>query len=340
MISRKSRVDAFVKLGTYINSEENTDEIEKWIAASNSKNNWFTPANVRTSLEAIASQYLDRAALEAWVEKYTEPVQQVKVGVVMAGNIPAVGFHDALCVLISGHTLLAKPASDDQALIHYLLEKLVQLEPAFGNHIRFVERLNEADAYIATGSDNTARYFHYYFSKKPHVIRKNRTSVAILDGQESTEELTALGKDIFQYFGLGCRNVSKLFVPAGYDFSKLYESLEVFRPVCVNHHKYFNNYEYNRSILLVNRIAHFDNGFLIFNESPALVSPISVVHFEFYDGADSVKAVLEEAAEKIQCIVSGKEVQINGAVGFGEVQSPGLEDYADAVDTMAFLSSL
>lgn len=340
MISRKSRVDAFVKLGSYIYSDENAQEMEKLIAASNSKNNWFTPANVRTSLEAFANSYLSREALEAWTEKYAEPEHSVKVGVVMAGNIPAVGFHDALCVLISGHTLLAKPASDDSVLIQYLLEKLIELEPAFADHIRFVERLNEADAYIATGSDNTARYFHYYFSKKPHIIRKNRTSVAILNGQESTGELTALGKDIFQYFGLGCRNVSKLFVPAGYDFIKLYEALEVFRPVCVNHHKYFNNYEYNRSILLVNRIPHFDNGFLIFNESAAFVSPISVVHFEFYDDADSVKRLLEESAEKVQCIVGGQDTDIDGVIAFGLAQSPGLDDYADAVDTMVFLSSL
>jgi hypothetical protein len=340
MISRKSRIDAFVKLGTYIYSEENAPEIEKWIAASNSKNNWFTVANVRTSLDAFATNYLDREVLEAWMAEYSEPEHHVKVGVVMAGNIPGVGFHDALSVLISGHTLLAKPASDDQALITYMLEKLVEIEPVFADQIRFVERLNEADAYIATGSDNTARYFHYYFSKKPHIIRKNRTSVAVLDGSESSEELTALGKDIFQYFGLGCRNVSKLYVPAGYDFTKLYESLEVFRPICANHHKYFNNYEYNRSILLVNRVPHFDNGFLIFNESTALVSPISVVHFEFYEHADSVKAILLESSEKIQCVVGSEAVAIHGAVPFGGTQSPGLTDYADAVDTMAFLSAL
>lgn len=340
MISRKSRVDAFVKLGTYIYSEENAPEIEKWIAASNSKNNWFTPVNVRTSLEAFTSSYLNRTALESWVKKYTEPTQRAKIGVVMAGNIPAVGFHDALCVLISGHILLAKPASDDQVLISYLLEKLIEIEPGFADSIYFVDRLNDADAYIATGSDNTARYFHYYFSKKPNIIRKNRTSVAVLNGTESTEELTALGQDIFQYFGLGCRNVSKLFVPSGYNFSKLYESIEVFRPTCVNHHKYFNNYEYNRSVLLINRVPHFDNGFLIFNESTALVSPISVVHFEFYDDAKSVQTFLEESSEKIQCVVSSSENHINGALHFGQAQSPAVSDYADSIDTMAFLSSL
>jgi hypothetical protein len=340
MISRNSRIEAFVKLGTYMNSASHVQEIDKWIAAAHSKNNWFTPENVQASLNAFARNYLSEEEILSWASEYPEPGRHIKVGVVMAGNIPAVGFHDALCVLISGHTLMAKPASDDQMLIRYMLEKLIEIEPGFASHIQFAERLNDADAYIATGSDNTARYFHYYFSKKPHIIRKNRTSVAVLDGKESEADLAALGGDIFQYFGLGCRNVSKLFVPRGYDFSRLYESIETFRPMCSNHHKYFNNYEYNRSILLVNRVPHFDNGFLIFNENAAFVSPISVVNFEYYDSAESVRNILEESHERIQCITGAKGIGLHGILDLGMAQSPALRDYADNVDTMSFLASL
>jgi len=340
MISRNQRINAFIKLGQYIANALHEEEIEEWIADANSKNNWFTPQNVKTSLLAISDEYLNENSLTGWTNKYAEPANVKKVGVVMAGNIPAVGFHDALCVLISGHILLAKPASDDQILIRYLLQKLVEIEPDFAEYIQFVERLNDADAYVATGSDNTARYFHYYFSKKPHIIRKNRTSVAVLGGEESVEELTALGQDIFQYYGLGCRNVSKLFVPAGYDFTKFYESIESFSSLGLNHHKYFNNYEYNKSILLVNRVLHFDNGFLILTESKALVSAISVVHFEYYNSIEEVKPILQEVEEKIQCIVAKPELGIENTIEFGLAQKPSISDYADSVDTMMFLASL
>jgi hypothetical protein len=340
MISRIQRVNAFVKLGKYISEAIQDEEIEEWIAEANSRNNWFTPENVKTSLLAIAMEYLNESTLLNWVSQYNEPQNVKKVGVVMAGNIPAVGFHDALCVLVSGHILLAKPSSDDQTLIRRLLNKLIEIEPVFGEFIHFVERLNDADAYVATGSDNTARYFHYYFSKKPHIIRRNRTSVALLSGNESEAELTALGQDIFQYYGLGCRNVSKLFVPTGYDFTKFYESIESYSALALQHHKYFNNYEYNKSILLVNRIQHFDNGFLILTESKALVSAISVVHFEYYDTLDDLKPILLEASDKIQCIVSSPELEIDHTIPFGLAQKPAIHDYADSVDTMAFLAEL
>jgi hypothetical protein len=340
MISRNQRISAFIKLGQYIADVLHEEEIEEWIADASSKNNWFTPQNVKTSLLAISGEYLNEKSLTEWANQYPEPAQVKKVGVVMAGNIPAVGFHDALCVLVSGHILLAKPASDDQILIRYLLKKLVEIEPGFEDYIQFVERLNDADAYVATGSDNTARYFHYYFSKKPNIIRKNRTSVAVLNGNESEDELTALGLDIFQYYGLGCRNVSKLFVPAGYDFTKFYESIESYSSLGLHHHKYFNNYEYNKSILLVNRVQHFDNGFLILTEGKALVSAISVVHYEYYDSIEDVKSVLQEESEKIQCVVGSRKLGIEGTITFGLTQKPSISDYADSVDTMAFLAGL
>lgn len=340
MILRNTRLEAFANLGKYINDPANSEEIEEWIADSNSKNNWFTIENVKMAIDSISNGYLNEDALTSWLALYHDPSESKKIGVVMAGNIPAVGFHDALSVLVSGHTLLAKTSSDDPVLIKHLFNKLIDLEPAFEPYVRFVDRLNEADAYIATGSDNTARYFHYYFANKPNIIRKNRTSVAILNGEETTEDYKALGNDIFQYYGLGCRNVSKLYVPEGYDFTKFYDSIESFSRLGLTHHKYFNNYEYNKSILLVNGIAHLDNGFLILTESNALVSPISVVHYQTYSSQEQLASMLEENAEKIQCIVAGTHSPIKNSIPFGAAQRPGLTDYADSVDTMQFLSEM
>lgn len=340
MISRIRRINAFIRLGRFIGDAANEETIAEWVAGAKSRNNWFTPANVRLSLNAIAEQYLDEEKLKSWAESYPEPTQSRKIGVVMAGNIPAVGFHDALCVLVSGHTLLAKPSSDDPLLVRALLTQLIEIEPEFKEYIQFVERLNDSDAYIATGSDNTARYFHYYFAKKPNIIRKNRTSVAALAGDETREELRALATDILQYFGLGCRNVSKIYVPSGYDFTGFYQAIEEMADDYVNHHKYFNNYEYNKSIYLVNRIAHSDNGFLLATESEALVSPISVLHYQPYDSIDELKALLQESEEKIQCVVAKPELHLQEALPFGAAQAPGLSDYADGIDTMAFLSSI
>lgn len=338
MISRNKRINAFINLGKFLADPQNAEYSQELSIAAHRKNNWFTPENTFESLTAIAEKFLSEENLTAWVNQYQESQSPLKIGVIMAGNIPAVGFHDVLCVLISGHILLAKPSSDDPVLIPRLLEKLIEIEPEFASHIFFVDRLNDSDAYIATGSDNTARYFHYYFSKKPNIIRKNRTSLAIISGDETDEELLALGKDMLQYFGLGCRNVSKLFIPKGYDFTKFFEAIQSLDHLYLNHHKYFNNYEYNKSILLVNRTLHYDNGFLMLTESAAPVSPISVVHYETYENIETVKEYLSENAEKIQCVVS-KDIAIPDAVPFGKTQQPGLSDYADNVDTMAFLSS-
>ncbi|KAA0993609.1 acyl-CoA reductase [Dyadobacter aurulentus] len=338
MLSRVRRINAFVNLGKFITSPENKEIVQDWVAYAKSRNNWFTPENVTSSLKAIASEFLEEEDLQKWAAHYPEPAQPKKVGVVMAGNIPAVGFHDALSVLVSGHILLVKPSSDDTILITALLNQLVEIEPGFKDSIEFVDRLNDSDAYIATGSDNTARYFHYYFAKKPNIIRKNRTSVAILTGAEISGELENLGKDVLQYFGLGCRNVSKVFVPTGYDFTKFYESIQHMDSFFLHNHKYFNNYEYNKSIFLINRVPHVDNGFLMITENPALVSPISVLHFETYDDLNEVKSALAEVKEKVQCVIG--QADIEDALPFGKSQEPGLFDYADGVDTMTFLSQL
>ncbi|MEJ7661621.1 MAG: acyl-CoA reductase [Hymenobacter sp.] len=259
------------------------------------------------------------------------------MGVVMAGNIPLVGFHDLLCVLLSGHSLLAKLSKDDTVLMRWIIQELTTIEPAFGERIKVMERLNAADAFIATGSDNTARYFEFYFKSRPHLIRRNRTSLAILTGHETAEEMLLLGADIFQYYGLGCRNVSKLYVPAGYDFVPLLDALQPWYPV-LNHHKYQNNYDYNKSIMLVNAVPHFDNGFLLLTENAALVSPISVVHYGTHVQEIDLLDQLTDVAARTQAIVSAGG-RCAGSVPFGRAQHPGVDAYADGIDTMEFLAA-
>ncbi|MPR36449.1 acyl-CoA reductase [Salmonirosea aquatica] len=339
MLNRINRINALTKLGTYLLDPTNSIENEEVARLARSKNGWFTPTNCLISLESIARNYLDPQLLRDFASQYEEPQSPKKIGVVMAGNIPAVGFHDALCVLISGHHLLAKLSKDDTVLMMYLLTTLQRLEPAIAESITFVDRINAAAAFIATGSDNTARYFEYYFASKPHIIRKNRTSVAVLTGKETKQELTGLVDDILLYFGLGCRNVSKLYVPNGYDFAKLYECAEAKQLEFTHHHKYFNNYEYNKAVLLVNGTIHQDNGFLMVTPNEALVSPLSVVYYEEYESMESVLEKLEQLSDKIQCMVADKEIHPH-AVSFGTAQSPGLNDFADGVDTMAFLQEL
>lgn len=334
----KNRIKPFVALGKLLK----TDAVEEVIYRAHAQNNWFTPTNVGEALRAISEEYLDEQKLLAWLQQYptllleSQPQPQ-KIGVVMAGNVPAVGFHDLLCVLLSGHHLMAKLSTDDRVLMQFLINKLVEIEPSFAEKITIVERLNAADAYIATGSDNTARYFEYYFSKKPNIIRRNRTSVGVLNGNENNQELEALGKDILQYFGLGCRNVAKVFVPSGYDFREFYEAIEYQHDNFVNHHKYFNNYEYNKSVYLINQEPHFDNGFLMARETASLVSPISVLFFEYYTSTAQLTEVLSQQEEKIQCIVSQNGWYPN-SLPFGQAQSPTLLDYADGIDTMEFLA--
>jgi hypothetical protein len=329
-MNHSDRLAAFVALGHRIHTLS-PDEVTELAARARGQNNWFDEPNVRAALTGVANM-LEADQLTLWAGRYpAEPPISRRVGVVMAGN-------DLLCVLISGHQLLAKPSADDRLLMRWVADELIQIEPRFAERLSFVERLNEADAFIATGSNNTARYFEYYFSKKPHLIRRNRTSLAILNGQESPEALAALGRDIFQYYGLGCRNVSKLYVPEGYSFTPLLDALEPWHTV-LHHNRYQNNYDYNKSILLVNAVPHFDNGFLLLNEATALVSPISVLHYGTYTSEVDLADQLTDAAEQIQCIVSDGH-QYAGSFAFGQAQSPTVSDYADGVDTMAFLAEL
>lgn len=328
----QERISAFEQLGDKVR-KLSEDEIGQLSRAAQAKNGWFSEESIKNALEGIAFM-LEKEKLERWTSNYQLETDLPKiVGVVMAGNIPLVGFHDLLSVLISGHFAAIKPSSDDEVLVRALFSWIEEIEPRFKKNMEVRDKLTEVDAVIATGSDNTARYFEYYFKNVPNIIRKNRTSVAVLTGNESQEEMEALGEDIFSYFGLGCRNVSKVFTPKGYDLKEAFPHFEGYNEV-IHHHKYRNNYDYYKSIYLVNKTPHLDTGYLLVTSTDDLVSPIGVLFHQEYDSLDNLHNVLETQKEKIQCIV-GKE-----NIPFGKAQRPELWDYADDVDTLAFLSSL
>lgn len=346
-------IDRLSELGDKLTHPD--EQLLNIIESEQHYNAWFTPANTLNAVKAIGKM-LNREELATWLslepgvsspesEKKTQDSglkaqDSKKVGLILAGNIPLVGFHDVLCVLASGHHALIKASAQDARLIKHILNMLVQIAPEFTDSFSFVDRLAGFDAVIATGSNNTSRYFEYYFGKVPNIIRKNRNSVALLTGRESKEQLFLLGHDIFDFFGLGCRNVSKLFVPKGYDLVPFFEAIEPHQPI-INHHKYNNNYDYNKSIYLVNGDKHFDNGFLLVKQDERMASPLAVLYFEYYDDLDDAQIRLNELSEQIQCIVSGTELHLdNQIVGFGESQKPKLWNYADGVDTMAFLAGL
>ncbi|MCS5489114.1 acyl-CoA reductase [Algoriphagus sp. CAU 1643] len=334
----KNRVQAFINLGNLL-AELPIEEKEGLFRRAENQNNWFTYSSCDKAFSGLIHM-LESSQLEKWVSAYDfSKVQDSKdVGVLMAGNIPTVGFHDLMSVLLAGHGISAKLSSADSILMNFLIEKLIEIEPNLKNYIQVSEMLKGKDAYIATGSDNSSRYFQYYFGKYPSLIRQNRTSVGILKGDESEEEIKALGEDVFTYFGLGCRNVSKVFLPDEMYVEVLLSNWESFSGIA-DHHKYHNNYEYNKSIFLVNGEPHLDNGFLIMKKEEALVSPISVLYYETYNDKTDLEKKLEANKNKIQCIVAKKDFWPN-AVEFGNAQLPGPKDYADGVDTLEFLLSL
>lgn len=336
----KDLILTFSQLGDFLLDEGNTELIKQWSYTARNENAWFTEDNVKLALNNTAKYYLNEKLLETFARdnEVQTNLSPKKVGIVMAGNIPVVGFHDLLCVLLSGNIAQVKLSSSDSVLMRLLVSKIFEINPDLEEYIKVVERLNEAEAMIATGSDNTAKHFEYYFAKVPHIIRRNRTSVAILTGEESRADLANMGNDIFQYFGLGCRNVSKLYIPHGYTFDKFYESIEYWSTIRL-HHKYNNNYDYNKSVLLVNRVPHFDNGFLLLREDSALVSAISVCHYEYYDSEAHLSQLIDSHIDKMQCIVS-KDRSFKNSFDFGEAQSPNLNDFADGVNTLEFLKRI
>ncbi len=316
----------------------NNPEIKGLLNKVSIHNPWFSIENQQKALSAICQNYLSPTKLRNWLKKYEQiEIERPKktVGLVMAGNIPLVGFHDFLCVFLAGHKAQIKLSSKDDILIKYLFKQLEQIDPNFTQHYEVVDLLKGFDAIIATGSNNSSRYFEYYFKKYPHIIRKNRNSVAILDGQESAEDLQQLAIDVFSYFGLGCRNVSKLYVPQDYDFTQLLDNWENYQYL-INHNKYKNNYDYKRSVMLLNREEHLASDFVMLKENNAIVSPISVVYYEYYKDDNEWQAIIKERENEIQCVLGNAK----GLTPLGQAQSPALSDYADGVDTMEFLSSL
>ena len=339
----QERKVTFVELGRLLAKISNGEGDESWnetILRAKAKNGWFTEENAHTSLAAISTM-LGEQALSEWLSAYqiSEAHQPKTVGLVMAGNIPLVGFHDMLCVLMSGNKALVKCASLDDELPRKLVETIISIEPRMAEMIEVTDgKFENIDAVIATGSDNSARYFEYYFGKYPNIIRKNRSSVAVLDGTESSDDLMELGRDIFRYFGLGCRNVSQLMVPADYDLKDLLTALQPWEAIR-HHSKYFNNYEYHKAILLVEKIDHLDNGFLLLKEDVSIHCPVGMLHFVRYNNDEDLKQLLLDQKDQIQCIVSTMELD-QPTVPFGKAQEPELSDYADGVDTMKFLIEL
>ncbi|MEI6765761.1 MAG: acyl-CoA reductase [Bacteroidota bacterium] len=344
------RLEAFAKLSEVLvsyNGEElqnrpYSSTLDKALREASFHNGWFTRDNLLTAIHNLGVM-IRRDQLKTWVDRYPQLTgghnSPVTVAVIMAGNIPLAGFHDFLCVLMSGNIFLGKLSSSDKFLLPALAAILTEIEPRFNSFISFADnQLKGFDAVIATGSNNSSRYFNQYFGGYPHIIRHNRNSAAIINGSETPQELNGLAEDIFLYFGMGCRSVSFLMLPTGYDISTFYEAMLPFARVR-DHNKYMNNYTYNMSLYLMDSKPFLDNGFLLLrrNESPA--SPVSVLHYIEYEKPEEIVAILELQKELLQCVV-GKNIKFPDLVSFGNAQKPTLSDYADGVDTMAFLMNL
>lgn len=337
MLTAEKLIIAFKKLSEFL--AKPSEEFQNLVYSAQNNNAWFTPDEVRKAVRALKTM-LNTNDLEAWFKNIVITNEPKRIGLILAGNIPMVGFHDVLSVLATGNIALIKLSSSDDKLLPALLTELVKFEPLLEKQIIYTERLKDFDAIIATGSNNTSRYFDYYFGKVPNIIRKNRNSVAVLTGDESSEEIALLGHDVFDYYGLGCRNVSKIYIPEDYDIKNFFEPVESFKDIA-NHFKYNNNYDYNKSIYLVNLAEHFDNGFLLLREDKSMSSPLAVLYFERYGSLDEVEKILAAQTENIQCVVSGADLKAAVSVlSFGQSQSPKLWDYADNVNTIEFLNGL
>jgi len=341
-MNTEKQVLGLIELSRYIKAflakktedfNDKDSEFESVLKKSEIENPWFTIENQKFALKQW-SDLLTNEKLNDWLKAYSTSKTTKKVGLILAGNIPLVGFHDVISVILSNHIPLIKLSSKDKQMLPFILRKWKEFS---GNEIEyeFVERLADFDAIIATGSNNTARYLEYYFKNHLSIIRKNRTSVAVLKGDETEEELKLLANDIFQYFGLGCRNVTRLFIPQDFVIDRLFESFIDFKEI-INHNKYANNYDYNRAVYLLNQDKFWDNNFVMMKEDESLFSPLSVINFSRYSSLDDVKAFIAENNENIQCVVAKDEFDLE-SIPFGEAQNPGLDTYADNVDTMKFL---
>lgn len=352
-MSLENRIEAFSLLGEFlgqftrkkilkkdniIHNDLFFDALNLQIKRAKEYNSWFTDDNVLFALESW-SKILTKSNLNNWLSEYNITNSKSKtIAVIMAGNIPLVGFHDFLTVLVSGNAILVKQSSNDKHFLPLIAKYLEYIEPKFKGKITFTDqKLENFDAVIATGSNNTARYFDYYFGKHPHIIRQNRNAVAVLSGNESIEDLKDLGEDVFRYFGLGCRSVSKIFIPKGYNFDLFFNAIYKFKDL-INYQKYDNNYTYNKAVYLMSLFKLLENGFLMLKEDPSYSSPIATLFYEYYDDFDELKTKLITEKDQIQVVVSNQGIK--DSVKFGETQHPQLSDYADDVDTLAFLISL
>lgn len=334
-MTKQERIAAFAKLGEWLIHPD--EETTYFIAQLHSKNAWYTTDNVIRQMRRIGNN-LTQEKLTKWISVYPAEDSSKTVGLVLAGNLPLVGFHDILSCLLMGFSVQLKASSDDAGLTPYIVNKLIQISPSFTQKIAIVDKLSDFDLVIATGSNNSARYFEYYFGQKPNIIRKNRNSVAVLTGEESQEQIAALGNDIFDYFGLGCRSVSKIYVPKGYSIATFFEAIEHFSGV-KDHFKYNNNYDYNKSIYLINKDKHYDNGFLLLKEDIHLSSPLAVLFYEEYTDIKELEGLLKQQEENIQCVVSQHKLDIPSPLfQLGQGQYPALDDYADGIDTLHFLA--
>ena len=343
MVTMQQRINAFSELGLILkdaasDSPSSTEAISLRHLMDNQEkhNRWFTPDNVNMSVRAIANM-LEKDKLEAWLKPYAisdDPVIMKTIAVIMAGNIPLVGFHDFMSVLISGNILLARTSKKDNKLIVKLADILTGIDHGAGERIRFTDKISgNYDAVIATGSNNTSRYFEYYFGQKHHIFRKNRNSVAIIDRNITNEDLGKLGNDIYSYFGLGCRNVSKLYIEESINPEEIFSAWSDWSHL-LNHRPYLNNYLYNRSLFRLNKQHFLDNGFMLFKQETVLSSPVAVTYFEFFSDREQLANKLRMQSGMIQCIVSEKDTV------FGHTQYPEPDEYADNMDTLEFINSL
>ncbi len=333
-----NRIENLVELGKRL---KNTETLAEDIETAHNRNPWFTRQFIELSIGAIATEMLDEGKLKTWLAKYDLHEVNKTIGLVFAGNIPLVGFHDFLCCYVAGCKMKIKLSSKDDTLFSSVMNILFEVDPAAKEQVEIVETLKDFDAVIATGSDNTNRHFEYYFRKYPKILRKNRNAIAILTGEETPEQLDLMADDIFLYFGFGCRNVSKLFVPVGYDVTALFLHFEKYKWLH-QHGKYMNNYDYNRTLLLLNKTPHLSNDYIMLQESDTIPSPISTLYYQFWHDERVLNTLLKQNAEKIQCVVSAQPDRwdITSSVTFGQSQHPELWDYADGVDTLQFLQTL
>jgi hypothetical protein len=339
MMILQQRISAFITLGqNWLSTiQNNTPEWQELCRMARVHNAWFEKENIQHQFTNLA-YLLTQENLTEFTTNYTFDTEPKNVGIIAAGNIPIVAFHDLMCVLLAGHNVLLKLSSDDQLLMRYVVHQLQTIEPQF--NITVTERLNTIDAVIATGSNNSARYFDYYFGKYPHIIRKNRNSVAVLTGNETNEELTALATDICAYFGLGCRNVSKVYLPKGYDLDNLFNVLFPYQQM-VNNQKYGNNYDYNRALLMMKQVPFLENGFMVLKEDAVIATPVAILNYEYYTDITALETQLAQHKHDLQCIVAQAGVlHSTPTLAFGTTQQPNLTDYADDVDTLSFLSKL